>query len=53
MTSVSPVETFVPYDVGHEVSDFSLPLIDGGIGRFSDYRGKIIVLIFAANCSIN
>ena len=48
MTSVSPVETFVPYDVGHEVSDFSLPLIDGGIGRFSDYRGKSIVLIFTA-----
>jgi len=48
MTSVSPVEAFVPYDVGHEVLDFSLPLIDGGIGRFSDYRGKSIVLIFTA-----
>ncbi len=48
MTSVSPVEAFVPYDVGHEVPDFSLPLIDGGMGRFSDYRGKVIVLIFVA-----
>lgn len=48
MTSVSPVEAFVPYDVGHEVLDFSLPLIDGRIGRFSDYRGKVIVLIFTA-----
>jgi peroxiredoxin len=48
MTSVNPVEAFVPYDEGHEVLDFSLPLVDGGMGRFSDYRGKVIVLIFTA-----
>jgi peroxiredoxin len=44
----SGVELHVPYDIGHEIKDFSLPLIDGGMGRFSDYRGKVIVLIFVA-----
>lgn len=37
-----------PYNVGDEIKDFSLPLLDGSKVRFSDYRGKTIVLVFTA-----
>lgn len=37
-----------PYDVGDLVRDFSLPLLDGGECRLSDYKGKYIILFFMA-----
>lgn len=37
-----------PYDVGDEVDDFSLPTLDGGEGRLSDYAGKVVLLVFTA-----
>jgi peroxiredoxin len=48
MSTANQATLHVPYDVGYKVEEFSLPLIDGGMGRFSDYRGKVIVLIFMA-----
>lgn len=48
MSTTNEASPHVPYDVGHEVEDFSLPLIDGGMGSFSDYRGKVVVLVFVA-----
>lgn len=38
----------LPYDVGDVVADFSLPALDGGEGRLSDYRGKTVLLVFTA-----
>lgn len=43
-----PGEQARPYETGDTVTDFSLPALDGGIGRLSDYPGKIIVLFFMA-----
>jgi hypothetical protein len=37
-----------PYDVGDRVQDFCLPLLDGGEGCLSDYRGKYVILFFMA-----
>lgn len=38
----------LPYEVGDLVPDFALPTLDGGEGRLSDYRGKVILLVFTA-----
>jgi peroxiredoxin len=40
--------TPAPYDVGDVVGDFTLPTLDGGEGHLSDYRGKVILLVFTA-----
>lgn len=37
-----------PYDLGDVVADFSLPRLDGGQGRLSEYEGKIVLLVFTA-----
>ncbi len=46
--SENPVLTARPYEVGDVVADFSLPTLDGDVGRLSDYRGKVILLVFTA-----
>lgn len=36
------------YDVGDLVDDFTLPALDGGEGKLSDYRGRNVLLVFTA-----
>jgi peroxiredoxin len=36
------------YEIGDSVADFTLPTLDGGEGRLSDYRGKTVLLVFTA-----
>lgn len=45
VTTVAPT---APYRVGDQVPDFTLPTLDGGEGRLSDYRGKVVLLVFTA-----
>lgn len=36
------------YNVGDVVEDFSLPMLDGTTAKLSDFRGKVLFLVFTA-----
>ena len=36
------------YNVGDVVKDFSLPMLDGTTAKLSDFRGKVLLLVFTA-----
>lgn len=40
--------TLAPYDIGDEMQELSLPVLGGGVGSLSEYRGKTVLLVFTA-----
>ena len=36
------------YNVGDVVDDFSLPMLDSTTAKLSDFRGKVLFLVFTA-----